>query len=711
MEQEKYNNSNITEEKNNNINNNADNSSNDNNNDNNNRTQKAVELMNIDIKDNNINNELLSYNINNSFQSIENYKKSIQIEFDDSDNDNDMIIEIEEPKKEMEDEAKYKTIINLNHQDKNDVLSHSQLIKQLWDKAEQQTKLERKKLEKIHKEKMIKKALQKEKEQAEILNEQEKKKVLKELDEEDLEVIDKNLLKELNDKKEKKELKRLKKLTFKEIEEHQKIQESKELEKKININNLDILDNDSVIDSNKIKEIKYGSTQDNDRLAEFFQPSNTSTNINQDDDINIWDKLRKGSPVKMSGQSEIWSAITETAIINKPTIQLTTNTLKNNENDNDDNLEISKDNEFTPFTINITKNLENDNDFEQLVDISGSDEVNIIPQSSISKENIYNNQSKFITETKMKNNKKEVINIIPNSSKKTNLLINWLNKNSDQFVEKIENQSLDKEKFSFTDQKIEDLLENSDDILLQDKKVSDELLREFSLHNKNHLINHSNNLNEKDDEYTEENLDDNVNNYLSDDSFDLDNILPTQNETNNSLVRSTLKINEDEDEDLNIEIPKIKRKKKKIEKPIYLEDEAVESEDEELKNLGIFKDKTLDEEEDDEEENDIEIYSGDEEEISENDVQKIIELHRKQMKDKDEKDMSAIINGVTTGNFGKRKRFDDDEIGKGYDLSDDDLDIHGLRSLRKFVNSVDPYPHKRKRYKHKGALAVYGNNK
>jgi hypothetical protein len=26
--------------------------------------------MNIDIKDNNINNELLSYNINNSFQSI-----------------------------------------------------------------------------------------------------------------------------------------------------------------------------------------------------------------------------------------------------------------------------------------------------------------------------------------------------------------------------------------------------------------------------------------------------------------------------------------------------------------------------------------------------------------------------------------------------------------------------------------------------------------
>jgi len=79
------------------------------------------------------------------------------------------------------------------------------------------------------------------------------------------------------------------------------------------------------------------------------------------------------------------------------------------------------------------------------------------------------------------------------------------------------------------------------------------------------------------------------------------------------------------------------------------------------------------------------------------------------MKDKDEKDMSAIINGVTTGNFRKRKRLDDEELGKGYDLSDDDLDIHGLKSLRKFVNSIDPSSHKRKRYKHKGALAVYAS--
>jgi len=148
---------------------------------------------------------------------LDNYNKNIQIEFDDSDDDSDMVIEIEKPLGRIdvtqEEEAKYKTIINSLQQDKSDTLSHSQLVKELWDKTEQQTKIEREKLEKIHKEKMARRALQKEKEQSELLNEQEKEKVLKELDEEDLEVVDKNLLKELNDKKGKREFKRLKKLT------------------------------------------------------------------------------------------------------------------------------------------------------------------------------------------------------------------------------------------------------------------------------------------------------------------------------------------------------------------------------------------------------------------------------------------------------------------------------------------------------------------
>jgi len=214
----------------------------------------------------------------------------------------------------------------------------------------------------------------------------------------------------------------------------------------------------------------------------------------------------------------------------------------------------------------------------------------------------------------------------------------------------------------------------------------------------------------KDDEYTVENLDDNVDNYLSDDSFDLSNILSTQNEISNTQMqtRNIPRINDDEDEEnINILIPKIKKKNKQ--KSIFLEDEAVESEDEELKNLGIVKDKDDNDEEDDEESDSDIVYSGDEDDINNNDIDKIIELHRKQMKDKDEKDMSVIINGVTTGNFRKRKRLNDEDLEKGYDLSDDDLDIHGLKSLRKFVDRVDPHSHKRKHYKHKGALAIYAS--
>jgi len=227
------------------------------------------------------------------------------------------------------------------------------------------------------------------------------------------------------------------------------------------------------------------------------------------------------------------------------------------------------------------------------------------------------------------------------------------------------------------------------------------------LNNSTFLINKNDNINEKDDEYTVENLDDNVDNYLSDDSFDLSNMLPTQSETNTSQIKHIPKIiDDDDDENVAISIPKIKKKNKK--KSVFLEDEAVESEDEELKNLGIVKDKSQDDEEDEESDSNI-VYSGDEDEINTDDIDKIIELHRKQMKDKDEKDMSVIINGVTTGNFRKRKRLNDEELEKGYDLSDDDLDIHGLKSLRRFVDRIDPHSHKHKRYKHKGALAIYAS--
>jgi len=180
--------------------------------------------INMDDNDNNIKPVESSSNILKEQPKtihLNNYNKNIHIEFDDSDDDDDdMVIEIEKPLKSLtrnnisqEEEEKYKTIINSLQQDKNDTLSHSQLVKQLWNKTEQQTRIEREKIERIHKEKMAIRALEKEKEQSELLNEQEKEKVLKELDEEDLEVVDKDLLKELNDNKGKKELKRLKKLT------------------------------------------------------------------------------------------------------------------------------------------------------------------------------------------------------------------------------------------------------------------------------------------------------------------------------------------------------------------------------------------------------------------------------------------------------------------------------------------------------------------
>ncbi|OUM59183.1 hypothetical protein PIROE2DRAFT_15350, partial [Piromyces sp. E2] len=703
---------------------------NNSNNNNRNVNDENFVPMNIDLNsnDNNIENnengkELSSNNrIFKKDQSLllNNYNKNIQIEFDDSDDDDDMVIEIEKPlnnitTKSPENEAQYKTIINSLQQDKNDTLSHSQLIKQLWNQTEQQSKVEREKLEKIHKAKLEKKALQKEKEQAEMLDEQEKKNVLKELDEEDLEVVDKNLLKQLNDKKGKKELKRLKKLTFEEIEEHQKIQENREIENKMNSTTV-ISENNSehniMIDTNEFKEIKYVSSQDNDNLAKFFQASNTETNRNNDD-MNIWDKLRKSSPV-LSEQNEVWSAITETAAIDKSNITLT-NSIRNEE---ENIMEMDKDSIFTTFSLNSSKkidlknsiyNKKDQDDFEKLMDINGSDEVNLIPQSvEVNDNTLVENNHNIITRTKMKNNKKEVINIISNSSKKPNLLMNWLNKGKTKELNNNESiiQKEAKDKNNTYEQKINDSWDN----LLQDKKNDniDDTLGNVSLSKTSYLIS-NNNVNEKDDEYTVENLDDNIENYFSDDSFDLSNMLPTQSEVNDSQVKRIPKIVEEEDdeeENIAISIPKTKKKNKK--KSIFLEDEAVESEDEDLRNLGIIKDKTQDDEEDEESDSNI-VYSGDEDEINTNDVDKIIELHRKQMKDKDEKDMSAIINGVTTGNFGKRKRLNDEELEKGYDLSDDDLDIHGLRSLRRFVDRIDPHSHKHKRYKHKGALAIYAS--
>ncbi len=90
-------------------------------------------------------------------------------------------------------------------------------------------------------------------------------------------------------------------IQFEEIEKLQKNQENKELENKMNISKTitenDDLESTVIIDTNEIKEFDYGSTQDNDKLAEFFKASNTETNKNNDDGISIWDKLRKGSPV------------------------------------------------------------------------------------------------------------------------------------------------------------------------------------------------------------------------------------------------------------------------------------------------------------------------------------------------------------------------------------------------------------------------------
>jgi len=292
--------------------------------------------------------------------------------------------------------------------------------------------------------------------------------------------------------------------------------------------------------------------------------------------------------------------------------------------------------------------------------------------------------------------------------------MNWLNKGKEKESKNndLKVQEEEKDKVNpLEEEKINDSWDNYEDNLLQDKKDAtfDDTLKDISLNKSSYLINtNNNNINEKDDEYTVENLDDNIENYFSDDSFDLSNMLSTQSEGTGSQMKRIPKITEEEEEDDNmaISIPKTKKNKKKS---VFLEDEAVESEDEDLRNLGIIKDKTQDDEEDDDEDDSNIVYSGDEDEINTNDVDKIIELHRKQMKDKDEKDMSAIINGVTTGNFRKRKRLNDEELEKGYDLSDDDLDIHGLRSLRNFVNRVDPHSHKHKRYKHKGALAIYAS--
>ncbi|ORX60181.1 hypothetical protein BCR36DRAFT_52802 [Piromyces finnis] len=684
------------DDKNNNNNNN--NNSNNNNNMNMNTNMNNMnnsEYMNIDS--NNENNEKYNDFLSNNivFQKNKSLQRSnhnnIQISFDDSDEE-EMDIEIEKPSnysenKSQENEAKYKTIIN-SLQDNNDTLTHSQMIKQLWNKTEQHTKIEREKLEKIHKNKIIKKELEKEKEQEELLNKQEKTNILKELDDEDLEVIDKNLLKKLNENKGKKELKRLKKLTFEEIEAHLKIQESKEIKNRKNEENSMTVIAEN-IDPNELKVIQYGSAQDNDNLAEFFQPSNSETVNNND--MSIWDKLRKNSPDL--SQNEVWSAITETAVINKSNAMLTTS----ERSEEDNNIEMEKDNFFNVSTQNPIKKTELENnidrkkdqdDFEKLMDINGSDEEILVPQS-VGNTPIEKNNT--ITQTKIKNNKTEVINIIPNSIKKPNLLMSWLDKGKSKESKNNEINSQKQEK-----DKITDSWDNYDEDF-------DESLGNLSLKKPNYLIS-DNNINEKDDEYTVENLDDNINNYFSDDSFDLSNMLSTQNEENGSQIKPRIS-EEDDDENIPISIPKIKKNKKKS---VFLEDEAIESEDEDLRNLGIIKDKSQDDDEDEESDDNI-VYSGDEDEIDTNDIDKIIELHRKQIKDKDEKDMSAIINGVTTGNFRKRKRLNDEELEKGYDLSDDDLDIHGLRSLRRFVNRVDPHSHKHKHYKHKGALAIYAS--
>ncbi|KAI9193072.1 uncharacterized protein BJ171DRAFT_533918 [Polychytrium aggregatum] len=107
---------------------------------------------------------------------------------------------------------------------------------------------------------------------------------------------------------------------------------------------------------------------------------------------------------------------------------------------------------------------------------------------------------------------------------------------------------------------------------------------------------------------------------------------------------------------------------------VFIEGEAVEEEDE---FMGIGG---PDEDEDAQNDEPL-VCSGDEDEIETFDD--IIELHRQQMKERDDVETSELIKDVTSGSLHRRAmRRNREEVGKGLDLSDEESDEELLRIMR-----------------------------
>ncbi|KAJ3328817.1 hypothetical protein HDU76_009238 [Blyttiomyces sp. JEL0837] len=114
----------------------------------------------------------------------------------------------------------------------------------------------------------------------------------------------------------------------------------------------------------------------------------------------------------------------------------------------------------------------------------------------------------------------------------------------------------------------------------------------------------------------------------------------------------------------------VMKEKQKPAKSKFVETEAAEEEDE-FMGLG----GTDGEDSDDE---DL-ACSGDEDEIT--DFTAVVELHRKQLLDEDQKQVDSLINDVTMG--GLRKRIGRGGGAKGFDLSDSEDEAELLRAIRR----------------------------
>lgn len=471
---------------------------------------------------------------------------------------------------------------------------------------------------------------------------------------------------------------------------------------------------EKIINFDGLKEvITHKTSEENiEELGKFFKNSNPEGKTNNSEE-NIWDKLRKDPSSLLSNNdksSNEWTPITTTAAIAKSTnlssTKLTTNE-KSQQNGKEEDFTImngivnysignnsSESNTSLPLESSKSKN-ENNNimeDFEKLVDINDSDEVNIITSNTSNDISIHQNENKDITSLVNKENKeniignnndknvnditkqqqtvtkiiktknkKTILNIIPNSSKKPNGLLSWLQKGNKENIDinnknninntNNENQMIiekEKEEINKENTKKQNIIEddslNEVKMLLTNNEsdIIDSQPKESVNDSIDNIIGSMkmNEINEKDDDYTVENLDqiDNEDN-LSDDSFDLNMMFSTQDEEfgNSNKTRKSNRIIDDDDDDndddndenVNISIPKTKNKMKKS---IFLEDEAVESDDEDMKTLGLYtkQPKGDDEDEDDEDDEnaDDENIIQEEEELSEDDVNKIIELHR-----------------------------------------------------------------------------------